>query len=122
MQIQYFLRIFSISTKCIKQKLFEEYCLLVFFLLNSLILLTANTNIKQSRKKILPSNNREDERELHLILSSAGSDEWGLSISPQFLVSAHYAMLVFPKEIMQCDSSTYKNAHPALNTDHVHFI
>lgn len=41
--------------------------------------------------------------------------------SPQFLVSAHYAMLVFPKQIMQCNSSTLKktnkkNAHSALNT------
>lgn len=47
-----------------------------------------------------------DKRELHLRVSSAGSDEWGLSISLQFLVSAHYAMLVFPKQIMQCNSST----------------
>lgn len=36
------------------------------------------------------------------------SDEWRLSVSPQFLVSAHYAMLVFPKQIMQCNSSTLK--------------
>lgn len=47
-----------------------------------------------------------DKSELHLRVSSAGSDEWGLSISPQFLVSADYAMLVFPKQIMQCNSST----------------
>lgn len=47
---------------------------------------------------------------MHLDGSSATSDEWGLSVSPQFVLSAHYAMLVFPNQIMQCDSSTSKGS------------
>lgn len=47
---------------------------------------------------------------MHLDGSSAASDEWGLSVSPQFVLRAHYAMLVFPNQIMQCDSSTSKGS------------
>lgn len=67
---------------------------------------TATTRTSRSNLEPFARQITADKSLLHLDGSSATSDEWGLSVSPQFVLSAHYAMLVFPNQIMQCASST----------------